>query len=239
MCNINTSKAIAFEIFEQCKDLGSIILVDRYTHATVAAGLIRHNLRGAQNVHAQMLAIKRNDRERLNGHLGKVIWLTGLSGSGKSTIANSLEVELHARGQRTYILDGDNVRQGLNRDLDFTDTDRIENIRRLAEVAKLMMDAGLVVITAVISLFRSERRMAKELIGEQHFVEIFVDTPLAVCEQRDPKGLYKKARSGQLPNMTGIGSPYEQPDSPELVLNGQSDTKDCVEKITHYLMAKG
>jgi len=238
VCNISTSKAIAFEIFEQCKPLGSFILVDRYTHATVAAGLIRHNLRGAQNVHAQMLAIKRNDRERLNGHSGKVIWLTGLSGSGKSTIANSLEVELHARGQRTYILDGDNVRQGLNRDLDFTDTDRIENIRRLAEVAKLMMDAGLVVITAFISPFRSERSMAKELIGEQHFVEIFVDTPLAVCEQRDPKGLYKKARAGQLPNMTGIGSPYEQPDSPELVLNGQSDIKDCVDKITHYLLAK-
>ncbi len=239
VCNISTSKAMAFETFEQCKSLGSFILVDRYTHATVAAGLIRRNLRGAQNVHAQTLAIKRTNRERLNGHSGKVIWLTGLSGSGKSTIANALEIELHAQGQRTYILDGDNLRQGLNRDLDFTDTDRIENIRRLAEVAKLMMDAGLVVITAFISPFRSERRMAKELIGEQHFVEIFVDTPLAVCEQRDPKGLYKKARAGQLPNMTGIGSPYEQPDTPELVLNGQNETKDCVETITQYLLAKG
>jgi bifunctional enzyme CysN/CysC len=239
VCNISTSKAIAFEPFEQCKELGSFILVDRYTHATVAAGLIRHNLRRAQNVHAQTLAIKRNDRERLNGHSGKVIWLTGLSGSGKSTIANALEIELHAQGQRTYILDGDNVRQGLNRDLGFTDTDRIENIRRVAEVAKLMMDAGLVVITAFISPFRSERRMAKELIGEQNFVEIFVDTPLAVCEQRDPKGLYKKARAGQLPNMTGIGSPYEQPDNPELVLNGQFVAKDCVETITQYLLAKG
>ena len=237
LCNISTSKAIAFEPFEQCKELGSFILVDRYTHATVAAGLIRHNLRRAQNVHTQTLAIKRNDRERLNGHSGKVIWLTGLSGSGKSTIANALEIELHAQGQRTYILDGDNVRQGLNRDLGFTDTDRIENIRRVAEVAKLMMDAGLVVITAFISPFRSERRMAKELIGEKHFVEIFVDTPLAVCEQRDPKGLYKKARAGQLPNMTGIGSPYEQPDNPGLVLNGESYTKDCVEKITQLLLA--
>jgi bifunctional enzyme CysN/CysC len=239
VCNISTSKAIAFEPFEQCKELGSFILVDRYTHATVAVGLIRHNLRRAQNVHAQTLAIKRIDRERLNGHSGKVIWLTGLSGSGKSTIANALEIELHAQGQRTYILDGDNVRQGLNRDLGFTDADRVENIRRVAEVAKLMMDAGLVVITAFISPFRSERRMAKELIGAQHFVEIFVDTPLAVCEQRDPKGLYKKARAGQLPNMTGIGSPYEQPDNPELVLNGQSDAKDCVETITQYLVAKG
>ncbi len=239
VCNISTSKAIAFEPFEQCRELGSFILVDRYTHATVAAGLIRHNLRRAQNVHAQTLAIKRNDRERLNGHSGKVIWLTGLSGSGKSTIANALEIELHAQGQRTYILDGDNVRQGLNRDLGFTDTDRIENIRRVAEVAKLMMDAGLMVITAFISPFRSERRMAKEMIGEQNFVEIFVDTPLAVCEQRDPKGLYKKARAGQLPNMTGIGSPYEQPDSPELVLNGQFDAKDCVKTITQCLLAKG
>jgi bifunctional enzyme CysN/CysC len=239
VCNISTSKTIAFEPFEQCKELGSFILVDRYTHATVAVGLIRHNLRRAQNVHAQTLAIKRTDRERLNGHSGKVIWLTGLSSSGKSTIANALEIELHAQGQRTYILDGDNVRQGLNRDLGFTDTDRVENIRRVAEVAKLMMDAGLVVITAFISPFRSERRMAKELIGEQHFVEIFVDTPLAVCEQRDPKGLYKKARAGQLPNMTGIGSPYEQPDTPELVLNGQNETKDCVETITQYLLAKG
>ena len=239
VCNISTSKGIAFEPFEQCKALGSFILVDRYTHATVAAGLIRHSLRRATNVHAQTLAIKRIDRERLNGHSGKVIWLTGLSGSGKSTIANALEIELHAQGQRTYILDGDNVRQGLNRDLGFTDADRVENIRRVAEVAKLMMDAGLIVITAFISPFRSERRMAKELIGEQHFVEIFVDTPLAVCEQRDPKGLYKKARAGQLPNMTGIGSPYEQPDTPELVLNGQNKTKDCVETITQYLLAKG
>jgi bifunctional enzyme CysN/CysC len=199
--------------------LGGFILIDKFTHATVAAGMIRHNLRRAQNVHRQALSVTREDRERLNGHQGKVIWFTGLSGSGKSTIANALEKALHAEGRRTYILDGDNVRQGLNKDLGFTDADRVENIRRVAEVAKLMMDAGLIVMTAFISPFRAERQMARELIGADNFIEVFVDTPLAVCEQRDPKGLYKKARSGQLPNMTGINSPYEAPLSPELVVD--------------------
>jgi bifunctional enzyme CysN/CysC len=168
-------------------------------------------LRRAQNVHRQALSITRTAREHLNGHVGRVIWFTGLSGSGKSTIANALEKALHAQGMRTYILDGDNVRQGMNKDLGFTDADRVENIRRVAEVAKLMMDAGLIVLTAFISPFRAEREMARRLIGEENFVEVFVDTPLALCEQRDPKGLYKKARSGQLPNMTGINSPYEPP----------------------------
>ncbi len=181
--------------------------------------MIRHNLRRAQNVHRQALSINREDRERLNGHPGKVIWFTGLSGSGKSTIANAFEKELHAQGKRTYILDGDNIRQGLNKDLGFTDADRVENIRRVAEVAKLLMDAGLIVMTAFISPFRAERELARELIGTERFIEVFVDTPLDVCEQRDPKGLYKKARSGQLPNMTGINSPYESPLNPTCILS--------------------
>ncbi|MFT0621443.1 sulfate adenylyltransferase subunit CysN [Ectopseudomonas guguanensis] len=214
VANLALSKPLVFDAYAQSHTLGGFLLVDKYTHSTVAAGMIRHNLRRAQNVHRQALSITREDRERLNGHKGKVIWFTGLSGSGKSTIANALEKELHAQGKRTYILDGDNVRQGLNKDLGFTGADRVENIRRVAEVAKLMMDAGLIVMTAFISPFRAERQMARELIGEDNFIEVFVDTPLAVCEQRDPKGLYKKARSGQLPNMTGISSPYEAPLDP-------------------------
>lgn len=198
--------------------------------------MISHSSRRAQNLHRQALSITREDRERLNGHQCKVIWFTGLSGSGKSTIANTLEKELHAQGKRTYILDGDNVRQGLNKDLGFTDADRVENIRRVAEVAKLMMDAGLIVMAAFISPFGAERQMARELIGEDNFIEVFVDTPLAVCEQRDPKGLYKKARSGQLPNMTGISSPYEPPAQPDLVINSTIiSAEDAVAQINLYL----
>jgi bifunctional enzyme CysN/CysC len=224
--NVSVSKPLVFAPYAQMPELGGFILVDKFTHATVAAGMVRHNLRRAQNVHRQALSITREDRQRLNGHSGKVIWFTGLSGSGKSTIANALEKELHAQGKRTYILDGDNVRQGLNKDLGFTDADRIENIRRVAEVAKLMMDAGLIVMTAFISPFRAERDMARQLIGEENFIEVFVDTPLAVCEQRDPKGLYKKARAGQLPNLTGIGSPYEPPVRPEILIQPSADALD-------------
>ena len=217
-CTLALSRPLVFDTYARSATLGGFIVVDRFSRATVAAGMISHNLRRAQNVHRQALSITRDDRERLNGHKGKVIWFTGLSGSGKSTIANALEKELHAQGQRTYILDGDNVRQGLNKDLGFTDADRVENIRRVAEVAKLMMDAGLIVMTAFISPFRAEREMARQLIGEDNFVEVFVDTPLQVCEQRDPKGLYKKARAGQLPNLTGIGSAYEPPLNPQVTL---------------------
>ena len=170
----------------------------------------------SDNLFSPALTIARGDRERLNGHQGRVIWFTGLSGSGKSTIANALEKELHTQGKRTYILDGDNIRQGLNKDLDFTDAGRVENIRRVAEVAKLMMDAGLIVITAFICPFRAERDMARRLIGAENFVEVYVDTPLEICEQRDPKGLYKKARNGQISNMTGINSPYEAPEQPDV-----------------------
>jgi bifunctional enzyme CysN/CysC len=221
VCNIATTQPLAFEPYSNSRELGGFILVDRYTHATVAAGLIRHSLRRAQNVHRQSLSIDRQARETLNGHAGKVLWFTGLSGSGKSTIANALEVELHGRGLHTYILDGDNIRQGLNRDLGFTDTDRVENIRRIAEVAKLMMDAGLIVMTSFISPFRRERDLARELIGTDNFIEVFVDTPLAVCEQRDVKGLYRKARQGKIPNMTGVNSPYEAPLAADITLRTQ------------------
>jgi bifunctional enzyme CysN/CysC len=225
-----------FDSYQHSKALGSFILVDRFSHTTVAAGMILHNLRRAQNVHKQALSITRQDREKLNGYKGKVIWFTGLSGSGKSTVANALEVELHSQGRRTYILDGDNVRQGLNKDLGFTDADRVENIRRIAEVAKLMMDAGLIVMTAFISPFRREREMARELIGPENFVEAFVSAPLEVCEQRDPKGLYKKARAGLLPNMTGIGSPYEPPVSPQISLDSTTTTRECVNCLLELLV---
>ena len=219
VANVALSKPLVFDTYAQSHTLGGFVLVDKYTHSTVAAGMIRHNLRRAQNVHRQALSITREDRERLNGHKGKVIWFTGLSGSGKSTLANALEVELHRHGYRTYILDGDNVRQGLNRDLGFTDADRVENIRRIAEVAKLMLDAGLIVMTAFISPFGQERQMARELIGDDCFIEVYVSTSLELCEQRDVKGLYKKARSGQLPNLSGIGSPYEPPLAADLEVN--------------------
>ena len=236
VCNLALSRPLACDSYEQSRTLGSFILVDRYSHATVAAGMIRHSLRRAQNVHRQALTITREDRERLNGHKGKVIWFTGLSGSGKSTLANALEQELHRQGKRTYILDGDNVRQGLNRDLGFTDADRVENIRRIAEVAKLMMDAGLIVMTAFISPFRRERGMARELIGSDHMIEVYVDTPLALCEARDPKGLYKRARSGKLPNMTGIDSPYEAPEHPEAVIDGERESpEDAVNTLLKLL----
>lgn len=174
------------------------------------------------NLHQQTFSVTRSDREKLAGHAGKVIWFTGLSGAGKSTIANALEVELHRQDKRTYILDGDNIRQGLNRDLGFSDASRVENIRRVAEVAKLMLDAGVIVITAFVSPFRQDRQLARDLIGAANFIEVFVNTPLAECEARDPKGLYKKARSGKLANMTGIDSPYEAPQSADVVIEGEA-----------------
>ena len=236
VANLALSKPVVFSAYTHSRTLGGFILVAKFSHATVAAGMIRHNLRRAQNVHRQALSITCADRERLNGHRGQVIWFTGLSGSGKSTLANALEKEMHSQGKRTYILDGDNIRQGLNKDLGFTDADRVENIRRVAEVAKLLMDAGLIVMTAFISPFRAEREMARDLIGAENFTEVFVDTPLAVCEQRDPKGLYKKARCGLLPNMTGINSPYEPPPHPEIVINTQDlSVETALSRITAYL----
>ena len=238
LCTLATSKPIVFDRYASCQTLGSFILVDRFTHATMGAGMISHSMRRAQNVHKQSLTITQADRERLNGHKGKVLWFTGLSGSGKSTLANALEIKLHAIGQRTYILDGDNIRQGLSKDLGFTDADRVENIRRIAEVAKLMVDAGMIVMTAFISPFRQERDMAKELIGPENFIEVYVDTSLEVCEQRDVKGLYKKARSGSIPNMTGINSPYEAPKKPDFAMNGTTidQIDECVNKLLKLIL---
>ena len=224
VCTLATARPLVFDRFEDSKVLGGFILVDRFSQATVAAGLIRHSLRRADNVHAQALSVARTSRERLNGHGGRVVWFTGLSGAGKSTIANALEVALHAQGKRTYLLDGDNLRLGLNKDLGFTDADRVENIRRVAEVARLMMDAGLIVLTAFISPFEADREMARARVGEENFIEVFVNASLAECEARDTKGLYKKARSGQLPNLTGIGSPYQAPTHPHATVGGNAQT---------------
>lgn len=235
VCTLSLSRSLAFDSYQSSKVMGGFILVDRFSQATVAAGLIHHSLRRAQNVHRQALYIGRAEREHLNGHKGKVIWFTGLSGSGKSTLANALEKILHAQGKRTYILDGDNIRQGLNKDLGFTDADRVENIRRIAEVAKLMLDSGLIVMTAFISPFQAERQMARELIGEDNFIEVFVDTPLEECEKRDPKGLYKKARSGDLPNMTGIGSPYEVPTNADITIHTSQHLELSVKTLLHAI----
>lgn len=211
----------------------------RITRETYPEGNAFSSLAPARNLHCPRLSITRSDRERLNGHLAQVIWFTGLSGSGKSTLANALEKELHRMGMHTYILDGDNVRQGLNKDLSFTDADRVENIRRVAEVAKLMMDAGLIVMTAFISPFRTDRALAQRLIGEDRFIEVFVNAPLAVCEQRDPKGLYRKARAGQLPHMTGIDSPYDEPIRPHVALNTASeDVEQSTRKLVEFLKLK-
>jgi len=229
---INLDQPIPFEAYGKCKELGAFVLVDRYNYATVAAGMINFSLRRAQNVHRQALVVDKEARARLNGHRPRVLWFTGLSGSGKSTVANAVEQALHKQGVRTYILDGDNIRHGLNKDLGFTDADRIENIRRIAEVAKLMVDAGVVVLTAFISPFRSERDMARALFGEQEFVEVYVDVPLEIAEQRDPKGLYKKARKGELPNFTGIDSAYEPPKTAEITLaTGDLSVEECVERV--------
>ena len=217
--NLSLDRPVPFEPYHACAPMGSFILIDRHSFATLAAGMIKHPLRRATNIHHHHHTIGAPQRALQKGHKGCVVWLTGLSGSGKSTIADHLERLLYAQGIHTYLLDGDNVRHGLNRDLGFTDADRVENIRRVAEVARLMADAGLVVITAFISPFRAERELARSLTPEGFFVEVYVNTPLQVAEERDPKGLYKKAREGDLPNFTGIGSPYEPPERPELEVN--------------------
>jgi bifunctional enzyme CysN/CysC len=216
VCDLELSQPVAFDHYEENRDTGSFILIDRITNDTVGAGLIEFALRRSANIRWQRVTVDRDARAEAMRQTPCVLWLTGLSGAGKSTIANRVEAELHARGHHTYLLDGDNVRHGLNRDLGFTDADRVENIRRVAEVARLMVDAGLIVLVSFISPFRSERQMARALFDEGQFIEVFVDTPLAVAEERDPKGLYEKARRGELRHFTGIDSPYEPPPRPEI-----------------------
>ncbi|MDB5474617.1 MAG: sulfate adenylate transferase, subunit 1/adenylylsulfate kinase cysN/C, partial [Phenylobacterium sp.] len=217
--NLSTDAAIAFDPYVENKDLGGFILIDRISNRTVGAGLIHFALRRSQNIHWQAMDVDKRHRAAAKGQKARVVWFTGLSGAGKSTIANLVEKKLSADGRHTYLLDGDNVRHGLNKDLGFTEEDRVENIRRVAEVSKLMVDAGLIVLVSFISPFRAERRMAREALADGEFIEVFVDTPLAEAERRDVKGLYAKARAGELKNFTGVDSPYEAPEHAEIVID--------------------
>ncbi|WP_171013910.1 adenylyl-sulfate kinase [Chitinivorax sp. B] len=235
---VETNIPLIIEVNAPRHFFGGLTLHDAATQRLLAFGAIEENLRQTRHVHHQSLTVNRDRREALKGHRGRVIWFTGLSGSGKSTLANALDTELHAQGYHTYILDGDNIRQGLNKDLGFSDEDRVENIRRIAEVARLMLDAGLIVMTAFISPFRRDRELARALIEPENFVEIYVSTALNVCEQRDVKGLYRKARAGDLPNLSGVGSPYEAPDEPALILDcGKIEVDEAVNAILHHLGA--
>ena len=234
VAEVHTEKPVVFEPYGESRALGGFILIDKMTNATVGAGMLHFSLRRAQNVHWQPLTVSREEHASLKNQKPRVLWFTGLSGSGKSTIANAVEQKLNLMNRHTFLLDGDNVRHGLNKDLGFTEADRIENIRRVGEVARLMTDAGLIVLTAFISPFRAERRMVREMIGEE-FVEIFVDTPLDVAEARDVKGLYKKARSGQLKNFTGIDSPYEEPETAEIRVNTVEMT---VDEAADYIVSR-
>ena len=238
--NFSSAQPLAFDPYTENRDTGGFILIDRYTNATVAAGMIDFGLRRATNVHWQALDINKQVRGEQKGQKPAVLWFTGLSGSGKSTIANIVERTLFAEGRHTYLLDGDNVRHGLNRDLGFTDADRVENIRRVAETAKLFVDAGLIVLVSFISPFRSERRMARGLVGESEFIEVFVDTPIEVCMGRDPKGLYEKARAGEIKNFTGIDSPYEAPEVAELTLRTVgTDAETLAARAVAFLRQRG
>jgi len=228
VCNIATQTPLVFDAYRDNRATGSFILIDRLTNETIGAGMIDHALRRAENVHRQAIDVTREARAMLKQQQPRVLWFTGLSGSGKSTIANLVEKKLHALGRHTMMLDGDNVRHGLNRDLGFTDEDRVENIRRVAEVARLMSDAGLIVLVSFISPFRSERQMAREMMPPGEFIEIFVDTPIEECARRDPKGLYKKAMTGKLANFTGISSPYEPPETPDLHLKTVEETDEAL-----------
>ncbi|NND50198.1 MAG: sulfate adenylyltransferase subunit CysN [Rhizobiales bacterium] len=240
VANISLSEPVAFDPFADNRDTGAFILIDRYSNATVGAGMIRFALDRASNVHWQALDIDKQARAHAMGQNPVVLWFTGLSGSGKSTIANIVEQKLHLDGRHTYLLDGDNVRHGLNRDLGFTDTDRVENIRRVAEVSRLFADAGLIVLVSFISPFRDERRMARELMQEGEFVEVFVDAPVEVCQERDPKGLYARALKGEIRNFTGIDSPYEPPEGAEIRIDTTAlEAEAAAQRIIAYLKDRG
>jgi bifunctional enzyme CysN/CysC len=234
---LTTDEPIVFEPYADSRALGGFILIDKLTNATVAAGMIHFALRRAQNIHWQHVDVSREVHAAQKGQQAAVVWLTGLSGAGKSTIANLVEKKLLARGRHTFLLDGDNVRHRLNKDLGFTEADRIENIRRVGEVARLMSDAGLIVITAFISPFRAERDMVRAMMAEGEFIEVFVDSPLEVAEARDPKGLYAKARAGELANFTGIDSPYESPEQPDIHIDTtRTSAEQAADAIVEAIM---
>ena len=237
VANLSTDKPLVFEPYEKSRELGGFILIDKISNATVAAGMLHFALRRASNVHWQALDVDRDAHARLKHQRPRLLWFTGLSGAGKSSIANLVQKKLHVLGKHSFLLDGDNVRHGLNKDLGFTDVDRVENIRRIGEVAKLMTDAGLIVLTAFISPFRAERRMVREMSLPGEFIEIYIETPLEVAEQRDVKGLYKKARAGQLQHFTGIDSPYEPPEQPEIRINTvKTSAEEAADDIVAFVI---
>lgn len=239
-CNVSTARPIAFDPYHKIRDMGAFILIDRFTNQTVGAGMIEFGLRRASNIHHHAMDVTKEARAQIKGQKPAILWFTGLSGAGKSTVANLVERKLSQAGHHTYSLDGDNIRHGLNRDLGFTDEDRVENVRRIGEVGKLFVDAGLIVTCSFISPFRSERQMVRELVDGDEFIEVFIDAPLEVCMERDPKGLYKKAKAGEIKNFTGFDSPYEVPESPELHIQTEDlGAEEAADKVIAELRKMG